>query len=60
MAKAVRIVTFIDDREGREDGERVLTELVNQGWEIKAAGGGSAAEMVWGFVVLQRDDAGEA
>ncbi|MBZ0277302.1 MAG: hypothetical protein K8I60_14235 [Anaerolineae bacterium] len=57
MAKAVRIVTFIDDREGRQDGEKELTDLVNDGWEIKAAGGGSGAGLVWGFVVLQKDDA---
>jgi hypothetical protein len=55
MAKEVKIVTFIDDREGREEGERELTRLVNEGWEIKAAGGGTAAELVWGFVILQFD-----
>ena len=57
MAKEqeIKIVTFIDDREGREEGERLLTELVNDGWEIKTSGGGSGAELVWGFVILQRD-----
>ena len=55
MAKEVKIVTFIDDREGREDGESVLTELVNDGWEIKTSGGGSGAGLVWGFIVLQRE-----
>jgi hypothetical protein len=56
MAKEVKIMTFIDDREGREDGEKELTRLVNEGWEIKTGGGGSGAGLVWGFVVLQRDD----
>lgn len=55
MAKEVKIMTFIDDREGREDGERELTRLVNEGWEIKTGGGGSGAGLVWGFVVLQRE-----
>jgi hypothetical protein len=56
MAKVqeIKIVTFIDDREGREEGEQSLAELVNAGWKIKAAGGGSGAELVWGFVILQR------
>ena len=56
MAKEVRIVTFIDDREGREDGEKTMTEMVNQGWEIKAAGGGNGAGLVWGFVIMQWDN----
>lgn len=56
MAKEVRIVTFIDDREGREDGEKTMTEMVNQGWEVKAAGGGNGAGLVWGFVIMQRDN----
>ncbi|GEM_PF-890810 len=56
MTKQIRIITFINDREGREDGEAQLTELVNEGWEIKSSGGGTGADMVWGFVVLQRDD----
>lgn len=55
MAKEIKIVTFIDDREGREDGEKELTRLVNEGWEIKSAGGGSGAGLVWGFVILQRE-----
>lgn len=55
MAKQVRIVTFINDREGREYGEQELTRLVNDGYEIKTAGGGTGAEMVWGFVVLERE-----
>lgn len=50
----VKIITFINQREGREDAEAELTELVNQGWEIKTAGGGHAAHMMWGFVILQR------
>ena len=60
MAKEVKLVTFIDDREGRQDGEQELTQLVNEGWEIKAAGGGSGAGLVWGFVVLQREVDGAA
>ena len=55
MAKEVKLVTFINDREGREQGEEELTRLVNEGYEIKSAGGGTGADMVWGFVVLQRD-----
>jgi hypothetical protein len=55
MTKEVKIVTFIDDREGREDGERELTRLVNEGWVIVTGGGGSGAGLVWGFVVLQKD-----
>ena len=54
MAKQVKIVTFINDREGREQGEEELTRLVNEGWEIKSSGGGTGAEMVWGFVILER------
>lgn len=53
--KEVRIVTFINDREGREQGEEELTRMVNSGFEIKAAGGGTGADMVWGFVVLERE-----
>jgi len=56
MAKEVKIVTFINDREGREQGEEELTRLVNEGWEIKGTGGGTGAEMVWGFVVLEREN----
>lgn len=59
MAKEVKIITFIDDREGREDGEKELTRLVNEGWEIKTGGGGSGAGLVWGFIVLQYDDGEE-
>jgi len=54
MAKEVKIVTFINDREGREQGEDELARLINAGYEIKTAGGGSGADMVWGFVILQR------
>lgn len=56
MAKRIKIVTFINDREGREDGERALERWVNDGWEMKTGGGGSGADLVWGFVVLERDD----
>lgn len=55
MAAEVKIVTFINDREGRQQGEEELTRLVNSGFEIRSAGGGTGAEMVWGFVILQRD-----
>lgn len=55
MAKEVKIVTFINQREGREDGEAELTKLVNAGYEIITAGGGTGADMMWGFVVLQRE-----
>jgi hypothetical protein len=55
MAKEIKIVTFINDREGREQGEEELTRLVNEGWEIRTSGGGSGADMVWGFVILQRE-----
>jgi hypothetical protein len=56
MTKAVRIVNFIDDREGREGAEEQLSILVNQGWEIKSAGGGNAAGLLWVVVILQHDD----
>jgi hypothetical protein len=55
MAYEVKIVTFINDHDGRRDGEEVLTRLVNDGWEIKTAGGGTQSNMVWGFVILQRE-----
>ncbi len=56
MPKVIKIETFIDDKAGREEAERKLSYLVNDGWVIVTAGGGSAASMVWGFVVLQKDD----
>jgi hypothetical protein len=55
MAKEIKIITFINDREGREKGEEDLTRLVNEGFEIMGSGGGTGAEMVWGFVILQRE-----
>lgn len=55
MPKRVKIVTFINDREGREQGEDELTRLVNEGYQIMTAGGGTGAEMVWGFVVLEKE-----
>lgn len=55
MAQEVKIITFINDGEGRKQGEEELTLLINQGYEIKAAGGGTGADMVWGFVILQRE-----
>ena len=55
MKKEIKIVTFINDREGREQGEEELTRLVNEGYEIVGSGGGTGAEMVWGFVILQRE-----
>jgi hypothetical protein len=54
MTQEIKIITFINDREGREDAETSLEHLINDGWDIKAAGGGTGAEMMWGFVILQR------
>jgi|FLYN01.1.fsa_nt_gi hypothetical protein len=54
MAKEVKIFSFIDDREGREDAEKQLTDLVNDGWDIVSSGGGNAAGLLWGFIILQR------
>ena len=56
MAKEVKVITFINDREGREEGEKELTRLVNEGWVIITAGGGPGADMMWGLVILQRDN----
>lgn len=55
MTKHVKLVTFINDREGREYGEHQLTRLVNHGYTIITAGGGNAADLMWGFVVLQTE-----
>ena len=55
MAKEVKIFSFIDDREGRDDAEKQLTDLVNDGWSIISSGGGNAAGLLWGFIVLQRE-----
>lgn len=55
MAKDVKIITFINDREGRELGEETLSRLVSEGYEIKTSGGGTGADMMWGFVILQRE-----
>jgi hypothetical protein len=60
MAKRVKIVNFIDDREGREDAERQLENLVNDDWRIITAGGGNGAGLVWGFVILQKEEADDA
>jgi hypothetical protein len=60
MAQEIKIITFINDGEGRKQGEEELTLLINQGFEIKAAGGGTGADMVWGFVILQREVEDEA
>ena len=54
MPKEVKIFSFIDDREGREEAEKQLAELVNADWKIISSGGGSAAGLLWGFVLLQR------
>lgn len=57
MPKIVKILTFMDDKIGRDDAERRLTWMVNNGWEIKTAGGGGHdGSPIWGFVVLQKDD----
>lgn len=55
MAKEVKIFTFINDREGREEGEKELSRLVNEGYEIVTSGAGSGADLLWGIVILQRD-----
>lgn len=57
MTKQVKIITFINDGEGRAMAEERLTRMVNQGYEIKSAGGGTGADMMWGFVILQHEDA---
>jgi hypothetical protein len=65
MAKEVKVVwirfTGEDHPEGldpkaifgAESQDAVLTKLVNEGWVIVTAGGGS--ERMTGFVVLQKD-----
>lgn len=56
MPKIVKILTFMDDKVGRERAEKELTWMVNDGWEIQTAGGGGhAGTPIWGFVVLQKD-----
>lgn len=56
MAKEVKIFTFINDREGREEGERQLSRMVNEGYEIITSGAGTGADLLWGIVILQRDN----
>lgn len=57
MPKLVKITTFMDDRVGREQAEKELSYLVNEGWDIVTAGGGGhQGTPVWGFVVLVKDD----
>lgn len=57
MPKLVKITTFMDDKVGREKAEEQLTKLINDGWEIKTAGGGGhQGSPIWGFVILQKDD----
>ncbi len=53
--KEVKIISFINDREGREEAEMTLNEMINDGWVIVSSGGGNAAELMWGFVILQKD-----
>jgi len=55
MAKEVKIFTFINDREGREEGEKELSRLVNEGYDIVTSGAGSGADLLWGIVILQRE-----
>lgn len=38
---------------GKADAEKTLEDLVNQGWEIVTAGGGTGQYGTVGFVVLQ-------
>lgn len=59
MAKEVKIVTFINDREGRQEGEQDLARMLNEGWVIAGAGGGPGADLMWGFVILVRDTSDE-
>lgn len=57
MPKLVKITTFMADRVGREQAEKKLSRLVNDGWEIVTAGGGGHdGTPIWGFIVLQKDD----
>ena len=56
MAKEVKIFTFINDREGREEGEKELSRLVNEGFEIVTSGAGAGADLLWGIVILQREN----
>lgn len=56
MAKEVKIFTFINDREGREEGEKELSRMVNEGYEIVTSGAGTGADLLWGIVILQRDN----
>ncbi len=56
MPKEIKIFSFIDDREGREDAEKQLTDMVNDGWAIVSSGGGNAAGLLWGFIILQREN----
>lgn len=60
MAYEVKIIPFINDHDGRKDGEERLAALLNDGWEIKAAGGGTGSNMLWGFIILQRPRADAA
>lgn len=55
MAKEVKIFTFINDREGREEGEKELSRLVNEGYRIVTSGAGSGADLLWGIVILERE-----
>lgn len=57
MPKLVKITTFMADRVGREQAEKKLSRMVNDGWEIVTAGGGGHdGTPIWGFIVLQKDD----
>jgi hypothetical protein len=57
MPKLIKITTFMDDQVGREEAEKKLTWLVNDGWEIVTSGGGGRdGSPIWGFVVLQKED----
>lgn len=57
MPKLIKITTFMDDKVGREEAEKKLTWLVNDGWEIlTAGGGGQEGTPVWGFIILQKND----
>lgn len=57
MPKLVKITTFMDDKVGRAEAEKELTQLVNNGWDIiTAGGGGHDGTPIWGFVILMKND----
>jgi tRNA A37 threonylcarbamoyladenosine synthetase subunit TsaC/SUA5/YrdC len=51
--KGAQIKIILIDGEELSEAESTIADLVNQGWKIVAAGGGSGMVPVQGFVVLQ-------